>query len=133
MFYCIFINKGKCPMSQKMPIFSKKGIKNARLATLHPAELFFLSLCPFCLPSFQPSLLLPLPPLRRPDVFFCPRQPKRPREIPFAFCREAQRGEQENFYFSLFGFNEKRIKKLKKRSIILRQANKYYTLKGYIL
>ncbi len=23
-FYCIFINKGKCPMSQKMPIFLKK-------------------------------------------------------------------------------------------------------------
>ena len=27
MFYCIFINKGKCPMSQKMPIFPKKALK----------------------------------------------------------------------------------------------------------
>ncbi len=34
MFYRIFINKGKFPMSQIMPIFPKKGIKNARLATL---------------------------------------------------------------------------------------------------
>ncbi len=26
-FYCIFINKGKCPMSHKMPIFPKKALK----------------------------------------------------------------------------------------------------------
>ncbi len=27
MFYCIFINKEKCPMSQKMPNFPKKALK----------------------------------------------------------------------------------------------------------
>ncbi len=26
-FYCIFINKGKCPMVEKMPFFPKKALK----------------------------------------------------------------------------------------------------------
>ena len=34
MFFCIFINKEKCPVVKKMPILFEKGIKNVQLATL---------------------------------------------------------------------------------------------------
>ncbi len=34
VLYCIFINKGKCPMVEKMLFFSEKGIKNVRSTTL---------------------------------------------------------------------------------------------------
>ncbi len=53
MFYCIFINKGKCPMSQKMPFFPKKALKMPgwqHWLELVNSDLFCFSSLPFALP-----------------------------------------------------------------------------------
>ncbi len=65
MFYCIFINKGKCPMSQKMPIFSKKALKMPGWQHCCPRRRHASAIALFFFSSFtQQQRPTPRPPMR---------------------------------------------------------------------